>query len=368
MASRSYLVWAVPLILTLCSFATSARGQPECPTSLDFHYKVAERDTLSGIAARFYCLDSEPTLTRAWEALYDYNRAGAGASATSVPVGATLCLPRELAGATWTARRCFEGEPAKEPAAAVEVATDVSAPAPTATPVAPAEDGRAACCWGVCDGCPKSHGSSCGVAEAQTGPSRVASETAAKSDVSTSFWKNPLSFRILTVELDAGMGIVMPIDSGIHDRLYRRLGVAELGARLDAGRVVLRPNVKLVWGNHGTLFNENEEQQSLLGGGGALQLGIPLERGELRVTPGIEFGWIYLRREIDIASYPLAGQVEKQSVNAPFGGAYVRPEYKMGDARAFVDAGANLWLAPLLLDGHNYYVNVRILGGVGYVL
>ncbi len=368
MACRFYLTWALPFILTLVGFANTARGQPSCPTSVDFRYKVAERDTLSSITARFYCLDSEPTLSRAWEALYDYNRAGAGASATSVPVGATLCLPRELAGATWAAKRCFEGEPEKQPPATTETTPLVSVAPPQPAPTESVDEGPIACCAVDRCGCSKSQSLSCGVAEAELASSPVASEMSASGDVSRSFWKNPLSLRILTVELDLGMGIVMPTDSGIHDKLYRRLGVAELGARLDLGRVALRPDVKLVWADHETLYNGNEEQQSVLGGGGALQVGIPLERGDLRVTPGIEFGWIYFQREIAIASYPLAGQVENQAINAPFGGAYVRPEYKMGDARAFVDAGADLWLAPLLLDGHNYYVNVRVLGGVGYVL
>jgi hypothetical protein len=133
--------------------------------------------------------------------------------------------------------------------------------------------------------------------------------------------------------------------------------------------VEIAPRAFFLYGDHGTNFNNVEQAQTIIGGGLLVQAGVGFDFGALRITPGVEVGWIYTKRTITLNDYPFAGQIETQTGHLPLTGVFVRPEFLFGPKRR-VSLGLNL-SADLILTrlGDNDIstnFNVMLLGGIGY--
>lgn len=69
-------------------------------------------------------------------------------------------------------------------------------------------------------------------------------------------------------------------------------------------------------------YNDAEAANSLVGGGASVQVGAPIELGALRLTPGVEGGWLSVRRTIVRAEFPFEGTTVSQSMHMPVFGAF----------------------------------------------
>jgi hypothetical protein len=161
----------------------------------------------------------------------------------------------------------------------------------------------------------------------------------------------------------------MPLVPATYDKIHRFIFVGGVGARVTIEGFEMSPRALFVVGQHGTNFNDIEQQQQIIGGGGALQLGVPFSTGDVRLTPGLEAGILYIRRSIDRIDYPYEGDVTVQSGYIPFTGIFFRPEYLLGKAKRVslaLDLSFNLIMASLAGNQVLENFNAKLLGGVGY--
>jgi hypothetical protein len=171
------------------------------------------------------------------------------------------------------------------------------------------------------------------------------------------------------VALDALVGVAVPLVGATRDRVYSTVFAAAIGVRLTLGWLEVAPRAMLILGAHDIVFNDIDQPQTVIGGGGSLGLGVPIEAGSFLLTPGIEGGILYINRTIDRIDYPFEGQQEKQSGGIPFAGVFFRPEYTFGKAKGVtlsLDMSLDLILASLAGNKVSENFNAKVLGGVGY--
>lgn len=172
------------------------------------------------------------------------------------------------------------------------------------------------------------------------------------------------------VDVDALAGVAIPVSDDVRAHLNRDLFVGALGARITLGWLELAPRVVMVFGKHGTIFNEVEQPQEVLGGGAMLQVGAHVTLRSLRLIPGIEGGWLSLSRTIERQDHPFIGKLERQSAHLPIFGGFLRLEYVariLGRvAPAMELSGA--WIPTEAAGGTNANFNLRVSGGLSYAL
>jgi hypothetical protein len=141
------------------------------------------------------------------------------------------------------------------------------------------------------------------------------------------------------------------------------------GLRVGVGPVEIAPRGVFLYGKHGTIFNDIEQDQRVIGGGLLVQGGVPFDFRALRVTPGIELGWLYMNRAIALSEYPFTGMTERQGVHVPLGSFFVRPEYFFGTRRRVsvaLDLSAGMLLTRSGDQAVSTNLNTRLLGGIGH--
>jgi hypothetical protein len=100
-----------------------------------------------------------------------------------------------------------------------------------------------------------------------------------------------------------------------------------------------------------------------------VQGGIPLSFGAFQITPGVEAGWMYVKREIELMDYPFEGQIEEQTGHLPLAGVFLRPAYHVGPKQRVslaLDLSIDLLLTRLGENAISSNFNTKLLGGVGY--
>jgi hypothetical protein len=165
------------------------------------------------------------------------------------------------------------------------------------------------------------------------------------------------------------VGFAVPLIGATRDHVYSTVFAAAIDVRLTLGWLEVTPRAILVLGAHDIIFNDIDQPQTVLGGGGSIGLGVPIESGSFLLTPGAEGGLLYISRTIDRIDYPFEGQQEKQSGGIPFAGVFFRPEYTFGKAKGLtlsLDLSLDLILASLAGNKVSENFNAKVLGGVGY--
>jgi hypothetical protein len=164
-------------------------------------------------------------------------------------------------------------------------------------------------------------------------------------------------------------GVALPLTSEMREYIYRLVGVVGAGARVNIGAFEIAPRGFFLYGDHGTNFNDVEQQQTIIGGGLIVQAGVAFDFGGFRLTPGIEGGFIYTKRTIMLNDYPFAGQVETQTGYLPLAGAFLRPAYNFGSKRQWsvsLNLSADIILTRLGDNDVSTNISTMLLGGVGY--
>lgn len=376
MGLRLFTVQSVAaLSIGLVSFgAAAAEEAPKpCPSPTDMGYRVKDDDTLSEITARAYCVKSEPDVGNAWRAVAQYNRIPIGPNPHKIFTLTSICLPERIGDVSWSATRCIA--PDTESAAASGPATcgdgkrqgkevcdgqDLGGMSCESMGLSPGALACRADCSAfdpaaclppkpACPACsepPKEEPKVC--AEPPPGPSE------------------PLLRRVAA---DALIGLAVPLTGATRSNIYSAVFTAAIDVRLTLGWLEITPRAILVLGSHDIVFNDVDQPQTVLGGGGSIGLGLPIESGSFLLTPGIEGGVLYIARTIDRMDYPFQGQVEEQSGGIPFAGVFFRPEYTFGKTRGLtlsLDLSLDLILASLAGNKVSENFNAKVLGGVGY--
>lgn len=365
-------VFRVSLSDTLSSKSKALPGSPQirkpvqwsCPSRTDIPYTVSDEPTLSAVAEKAYCVSKEPSLTKVWNGIHEYNKAAIGKTAR-VYSGLILCLPEQFTGLGWYATRCISEE---KPPASFE---------------------PDACGNGV-----KNAGESCDGADlggmtceqAGMGPGKIA----CRADCTGFNVKNCAGFNgndTLTSDGDAqqtpeakgrsfhgwmaeaALGTAIPLLPNTWTHLHKPLGVLGVGARFKLFWFDIAARADFLAGAHGTTFNSTKQEQTILGGGGMLEWGVPFRVGTARVTPGLSTGFLYLKRSITRADVPDEGKEETQSGVMPVAGLFVRPEFRLPKSPKWnvtFEFGSELLFYKLINEGIQANINAKILGGMGY--
>lgn len=366
---------AVSALFSAALLAYAADGLARtCPNPTDMVYEVKDDDTLSEIAKRAYCLSSGQEIRSTWMMLAEYNRIPVGPNPHKIFTLTDLCLPQQISAASVTANRCIAPEPAASGNAPVcgdnrregkEICDGQDLGGLTCESMG-LSPGRLTCradCGGldatgclpavsqkapVCPEPPKGDEGPCPCADDEPG--------------------EPWLRRVV---VDGAVGVTVPLVAATREGIHGALFVGEIGVRLTLRWLEIAPRALLVAGAHDIVFNDIDQPQTVLGGGGELSLGVPIEVSpSLRLTPGAEGGLLYVAREIERRDYPFEGQVTEQSGAIPYAGVFFRPEYTLGGgARGFtisLEASVDLVLASL--GGNAIYenFNTKVLGGAGY--
>jgi hypothetical protein len=163
--------------------------------------------------------------------------------------------------------------------------------------------------------------------------------------------------------------VSVPLTSELRDYMYRAVGMVGAGIRVKVGRAEVAPRALFLYGKGGTIFDDREQEQRVIGGGLVVQCGVPFDFSALRVTPGIELGWLYVNRAIELSEYPFMGMTETQTGHVPLGGLFVRPEYFFGRERrvsVLLDLSAGMLLTRLGDQAVSTNFNTKLLGGIGH--
>lgn len=376
--------------LALAPAALAADG-PErlCPSDTDVPYRVKTDDTLWVIAARHYCLSEWPPLYFAWKTLAEYNRVDIGRNPDLIYAGTVVCLPEHISRDKWGADRCA-GAP------------DASSSGPSACGNGRRE-GREICdggdiggltcemldlppgrlaCRSDCKGfetaeCLKGLGQKGAPSSLERGPAPCAAQCccggpqcgSARGEDEPPRKPEPKKPLVIKVGAELVGGVALPLTRELHDYIYRLLGVVGLGARVTIGAVEIAPRAYALYGQHGTNFDDIEQEQEIVGGGLLVQVGFPFNFDAFQVTPGVEVGWLYMKRTIELTDYPFAGQIETQTGHLPVAGVFVRPAYSFGPKRrwsAALDLSADLVLTRLGDNSVSTNFSTKLLGGIGY--
>jgi len=377
-----------------------AADPPEklCPDDTDVAYTVVRDDTLWNIAARSYCLNEWPPLYFGVLELAEYNRAEIGWDYDHIHAGTVVCLPQRITHRRWHGDRCASGveEPTSGGAGICgngrreggEICDGADIRGLTCE-MLDKSPGRLACrsdCKGFdTKGC--GHGGEAAVAAVApanpcaTGPcgqcvqcccscgqgsGQGANGGANGADKEPARPKKPLVVRFSAEVMG---GVAMPLTSEMRDHIYRLVGVVGAGVRVTIGPFEIAPRGFFLYGDHGTIFNDVEQAQTIIGGGALVQAGIALDFGAFRLTPGLEVGWIYTKRTITLNDYPFAGQIETQTGHLPLAGVFLRPAYNFGPKRRWsvaLNLSADMILTRLGDNDVSTNFNTMLLGGVGY--
>jgi hypothetical protein len=365
------------LFTGLVSFgAQAAEEAPKpCPSATDMGYRVKDDDTLSQVTARAYCVSGEPDVGNAWRAVAQYNRIPIGPNPHKIFTLTSICLPERIGDVSWSAARCIAPETGSA-----------------------AASGPASCGNGkregkeVCDGqdlggmscetvglppgrlacradCAAFDSAACLPPEKPPCPACPAPPQKEEPKACAEPPEKPSEPLLRRVAADALVGLSVPLTGATRSNIYSVVFTAAIDVRLTLGWLEITPRAILVLGAHDIVFNDIDQPQTVLGGGGSIGLGLPIESGSFILTPGIEGGALYIARTIDRMDYPFVGQVEEQSGGIPFAGVFFRPEYTFGKARGLalsLDLSIDLILASLA--GNRVYenFNAKVLGGVGY--
>lgn len=379
------------LLLTLSPRLAVAQV-PACRSSSDVLYAVKRAETLSEIAARFYCATAEPTITHVWEAVYDYNRVVAGPNPHAIPIDTVLCLPAHVDGAGWQADRCVASTLSTQPTRASECGNDRR----EETEVCDGADLAGMTCTklGLLPGklscradCAGFDPAGCGreaSAPLQEARSEKRADAASQGDADEARARRGRDERdraltrkregiVRRVSAELTGGVTVPFSGDVWGHFYRVLAMTGVGARVTLGWVEVAPRALFIGGQHGTVFNDVEEQQRVLGGGLSVQAGVPLRVGPIRVTPGVEVGWIYVHRAVELTEYPWKGTEEELSSHLPIVGVFVRSEYVIPRFSHFsiaLELGSDLLPVRLARNSVTTVTanfNAKMLGGLGYV-
>jgi len=365
-----------------------------CPDDTDVAYAVTKDDTLWHITAQSYCLSEWPPLFFGVKTLAEYNKRDIGPDPDLIYAGTVVCLPRELTRGKWRAERCAAGAPSSATAGVCgdgrlqgDEICDGAALRGLSCESLELPKGKLACrsdCRGFdTKGCgaEDAGASRAAVAEAPNPcpagqtcvscgvccPSGQAANGAALKEDKRKI-KKPL---VVRVAAEIAGGVALPLTSEMRDYIYRLVGVVSAGARVTIGSFALAPRAFFLYGEHGTIFNDTEQAQSVIGGGLLVQAGIPIELGAFQLTPGIQVGWLYTKRTITLNDYPFAGQIETQTGHLPFAGLFLRPAYTFGPKRRIsvaLDLSADIILTRLGDNAVSTNLNTMLLGGLGYAL
>lgn len=368
------------LFVALASFGARAALAEDaarpCPSPTDMAYDIRDNDTLSQVAARAYCQKSDPGITNAWRTLAVYNQIPIGPNPHRIFTKTWICLPERIEQVSWSATRCIAPEAGSAAASGPAVCGDGKR---SDKEVCDGQDlggmtcetlglspGRLACradCAAfdsaaclpeepACPACPAAKRDEEGERRACEEPPPGPSE--------------PLLRRTVA---EAMIGIAVPLVGATRDHIYSMVFTAGVGVRLTLGWLEVTPRALLVLGAHDIVFNDIDQPQTVLGGGGSIGLGVPIERGSFVLTPGVEGGALYIDRTIDRKDYPFIGQQEEQVGGVPFAGFFFRPEYTSGDGEGLslsLDLSLDLILASLAGNKVTENFNAKVLGGIGY--
>lgn len=311
-------------------------------------HKVAPGDTIGRIAAHYYCVDGDRSAQPIAQWLEDHNGAAIGEDRARLYPGTLLCLPAQFRGATWIAKRCWPEVPVASPTDACVATTAVSdKPVPEKEPPATVDERHAE----------------------PIQPLRPTPDTGEKRRDKPSLpRKKEKLVRRISAELLGGAFV--PFSAAKRGDFYQALGHVGVGGRITLGVIEIAPRVMFVGSGQDTTYNDEPDQaQSLLGGGATAQFGVAIQRGAWRFTPGIEGGWLGVRRSITQTQYPHEGEVATNLVGLSVVGVFFRPEYQFGSVSRVsvaVEIGSDVvsyYRAGGELDMN---VNGRISGGVGY--
>src|SRR6185503_18834012 len=281
MAMDRPILWkgiAVGAILLLAPRETTA-----CPTG-DVPFVTQKGDTLSDIAARSYCLTTEPELSHAWHALHEHNRDALGSDPHQIHPETLVCLPERISHGTWNGTRC-ESNPRRQE-------HDAYGDADRCVRLIDAMVERLAC-RAPC-GCA---GAGPGVAGVEkSGPVEALPPKREPPPPPPPLPPEPLR---PSFAADVAGGVLVPFSASTRNSFYRSFGVIAVGARITLRRVEIVPRAMFVAGWHGTIFADVEQPSRVLGGGASVHVGVPFAFGAwFRVTPALGFGWLSIQRQI----------------------------------------------------------------------
>jgi len=400
MRPRCFLKTALCAALVLMLQPRLALAQaPACRSSTDVMYAVKRDETLSEIAARFYCVTAESTITRVWEAVYDYNRVVAGPNPHAIPIDTILCLPAHVDGTGWQADRCVERDRSSPPVKVNECGNGRR----EASEVCDGDDlGGMTCsrlglssgklsCRADCTGFDLAGCGQGANAPVQRAPAEKEADAPGEADGAPARSRRDARDRAVTRKQEKLLrrasaeligGLAVPLSGAVWNYDHRTLGMVGVGARVTLGWIEVAPRALFVGGQHGTKYpcpltlaieNCPEEAQQVLGGGLAVQAGIPLRVGPLRLTPGLELGWLYVHRAIDQTMYPWKGTDQDLSRHLPLVGVFFRPEYELFTFSRFsvaLELGGEM--LPMRLNDNasgtvTMNFNAKMVGGLSYV-
>lgn len=358
---------AIPWLLHASSLhaAPNADPAPPAPASSaicsagEFEHKIAAGDTMLRVAEHYYCKQHDTTAEEVAEWLEDHNASRLGKNRKVLQPGGTLCLPSRFRGANWTAERCWPEQattdppravvdtPAHEPTESQITASGADAVAKTNTATSPAPNPS-----------PR-------IESTTTTPIQI--EPASNDGDRVSRTKpKPLT----RVSAEIMGGVFVPLSEETRSEFYPSLGVAALGARITIGFVEVAARGIFVGTNQSVMYNEKPQQEQTIAGGGAnAQVGIALRRGRFRFIPGVEAGWLSVKRSVTRSEFWNLNKPAQSTIDLAVAGVFLRPEYQF-DARGrlsvAIEVGGDIVAYDKPNDDVNLNVNGRIAGGVGY--
>lgn len=336
-----------------------------CPSKSDIPYQVGDEPTLSAVAEKAYCTSKEPSLTKVWSGIYEYNRAAFG-KAPRVYSGQILCLPEQFTGVGWYANRCVSEDKTHETSSNGQCGNGIK----ESTERCDGSDlgGMSCSQLGFDEGklicrkdCADFEVLGCGPPkEGDHAFDTASADSASSKDKGRAFkgWA-----------AEAALGVAIPLLPSTWTYLHKPLGLLGLGARIKLFGFELAPRLDFLIGAHGTNYNRAEQEQRVLGGGVTLEWSLPFRVGPARVAPGASAGLMYMKRSMIRADFPFEGKEEKQSGLMPVAGLFVRPELKLPKYPRWnvaLELGAELMFYDLVDEGTQVNINAKLIGGMGY--
>lgn len=385
----------IPTIALLC---IARKSLADCPNPTDLKYVIKKGDELASIARDNYGVRATPMLTDVWLALGCYNRGRINENFQLIYAAQELCLPTVLrttcgsyprvTGSTDKSSQATKNSPTgtygNEQQAGGEVCGGANLGESSCLKPGSAEgslecgsDSRA-CDSPKCGSqeTPLMEATKQTLLEKQAAPEKptqpkeiivfilLPREQSQSSTAATPFG----------IALEVSAGYIVPLSETMRRDVFPGFAPISIGARLAVGRLELTPRAHLVVGSHDTLFNDQEQPQSILGGGAGMQLGLPLRWKRFHLTPGVETSFLYVRREIDRIDYPYEGTIEEQKAWIPLAGVFLRPEWvawrSRRSSKTRLTVGLEASLMAFFTDGvRNVWTDnfgLKAAGGASY--